>query len=283
LPLPELIPGSTRDDVFITPALITPKPLPPLTTEPTILTSEGDVRITYASIGTFRVTQGREIQYERFPDVTDEEIRLFILGPMLGVLLHQRGLLTLHGSCVSIGHKAVTFLAPSTGGKSTMAGMLCNRGHELLADDITAVEVNADSVMVYPAVPHLKLWPETALFLGHSPDVLPRIHPAEEKRLLFAHEYFSLTPVPLKQIIILSDSEDLSLNRLSKQEATMELLRHSYCAQLPGCVSPPEYFMYCAALAKVTPVYRLSRPRMIEKLSNVVDLVEQNLAHMIDG
>src|SRR5258708_7728596 len=129
IPLTALVAGSALPDVHIHPATITPKPLPPLTTDSTTLVSVDDIRITYPNIGTFLVRQGSEIQFDINSGVTDDVIQWFILGPMFGILLHQRGLLTLHGSCVGIAHNAVAFLAPSTGGQSTMACSLHSPRH----------------------------------------------------------------------------------------------------------------------------------------------------------
>jgi len=282
IPLAALVAGSAPPDVQIHPATITPKPLPPLTTNSTTLVSADDIRITYPNIGTFLVRQGSEIQFDLNSGVTGDVIQWFILGPMFGILLHQRGLLTLHGSCVGIAHNAVAFLAPSTGGKSTMAGTMYSRGHALLADDITALDINDESVNVLPAFPHLKLWPEAATFLDHHPDTLPRIFATEEKRLLSAQVQFSLDAVPLRQIYVLDDGDHITIDRLPRQEATIELLRHSYCAQIEGYVTPPEYFLRCAALARRLPIYRISRPRIMEQITEIAKAVEDNLAQSID-
>src|SRR5260221_878667 len=175
IPLAALVAGSAPPDVQIHPATITPKPLPPLTTNSTTLVSADDIRITYPNIGTFLVRQGSEIQFDLNSGVTGDVIQWFILGPMFGILLHQRGLLTLHGSCIAVAHNAIAFLAPSTGGKSTMAGTMNSRGHALLADAITALNIHDQNVNALPAFPHFRNWPEAATLPDHHPSTLPRL------------------------------------------------------------------------------------------------------------
>src|SRR3989454_2089338 len=48
----------------------------------------------------FRSREGREIVVEPAPGVDAGTLRLFLLGPVRAVLLHQRGFLVLHASAV---------------------------------------------------------------------------------------------------------------------------------------------------------------------------------------
>src|SRR5438876_3447079 len=49
-------------------------------------------------VGTFLVRAGNEIVVDALPGVEESLIRLPLLGAVLAVLLHQRGLLVLHAS-----------------------------------------------------------------------------------------------------------------------------------------------------------------------------------------
>ncbi len=277
LSLPELMPGSAGTDVVIRSTQITSKPLPPLTLQPTWNASPREVTVTYPRVGTFLVRDGCEIQVELESSATDEDAHPLIVGPLFGILLHQRGLIVLHGSCVGIDGSAISFMAPSTGGKSTMASVLCARGYDLLADDITALDPASAAAWVQPAYPQLKLWPDAIEFLGQQPDSLPRVHPSEDKRLLNTSDRFAATRYGLKQIYVLDEGDDCRIDRLTPREAMMELLGNSYCADLPGYVSATAYFQKCAALAKTMPVYRLTRPFHLDRLTEVATAVDASL------
>ena len=56
-----------------------------------------------ADIAQFQVEGGREIRVEPLPGVSERNIRLFLLGSAMGMLLHQRGLLPLHANAIEIG------------------------------------------------------------------------------------------------------------------------------------------------------------------------------------
>jgi len=61
-------------------------------------------------------------------------------GATLAFQLYRRGLTVLHASAVDVGGAAVAFAAPSGGGKSTMATLLCADGATVVTDDVLRVD-----------------------------------------------------------------------------------------------------------------------------------------------
>ncbi|MDP9243029.1 MAG: serine kinase, partial [Actinomycetota bacterium] len=151
--------------------------------------SEDDVRLSFEGVGAFRIRGGREIVVEPEPGVDEAIVRLSLLGPALAVLLHQRGFLVLHASCVAM-DGAVAFLGDSEWGKSTTAAALYRSGRPLVADDVVAVDLQSGSPMVRRAFPQLKLWPESVEALGIQARELRTIHPDLEKRAFRAQVGF---------------------------------------------------------------------------------------------
>jgi len=88
------------------------------------------------------------------------DVRLFLLGSAIGALMHQRGLLVLHGSTVKVGDECVVFLGSSGVGKSTLATQLRHRGYACLGDDVCAISIGEDGVpYAAPAYPPASLSP----------------------------------------------------------------------------------------------------------------------------
>ena len=68
---------------------------------PFVQMGRGDLRLTVAEIGQFRVTGGDRIAWQRLqPDVCDQDIRTFLLGSAVGALLIKPGRLVLHGNAL---------------------------------------------------------------------------------------------------------------------------------------------------------------------------------------
>jgi hypothetical protein len=235
------------------------------------------VRLFWQDAGLFSIRDGSEIVIDPLPDVEEKVLRLCILGPGLGVLLHQRGLLILHASAVDLHGTAITFLGDAGQGKSTMAAAMHAKGHRLLADDVTAITSDNGRPTVLPAFPQFKLWPESVELLGEDADLLPTLEPGREKRARRIVEGFSSIPLPLARVYVLSEGEELEMQRLGPQEALVNLVAHSYAARLLRETGASTHFLQCSSLVNSVPIRLLRRPLSFMALPEVVRLVEEDL------
>jgi energy-coupling factor transporter ATP-binding protein EcfA2 len=242
------------------------------------VTSEG-IYLFYEGIGKFLVRKGYEIIVDPAPGVEESIVRLSILGPALGVLLHQRGRLVLHGSAVIMNGGAVAFLGEEGSGKSTLAAAMYVNGHSVVADDLVTLQIENGSSKVFPSAPRLKLSPEVAVSFGDFEKTQQISYPNLEIRSYLANKGFSALPLYLRQIYVLGESEDKKIEPLMPQEAWVELIRHSYCAKLISNGEAPSHLNQCATLVNQIPIFRLNRPRSISSLPDVVRMVEKDLAH----
>lgn len=249
--------------------------------------SRSRARLFWPGAGQVEVRDGKEIVVDVERGAQEQALRLFLLGPVLSILLQQRGLLVLHASAVSVGGGAVAFLGASGWGKSTTAASLHALGHSLVADDNVAIflpdENSSSSAVVLPAFPQLKLWPDSALALRESVDDLPRLHPEIDKRAWRAEVNFDSTPLPLRRVYVLHGSFDDSaapvapsasepgIERLSPREACIELVKHTYCTPLVGGPGgngmATSHFAQCADLAQTVAVCRLRSRHATQGLS----------------
>src|SRR5665213_3245189 len=234
--------------------------------------------LDYPGAGAFLIRDGRQIVIDPLPGADPRIIRLFLLGPALALLLHQRGFLVLHASAVRIGGGAVAFVGDKGMGKSTMAAALHARGHVLVADDVVAVDTAGGRSLAHPGFPQLKLFPESAALLDANPDSLPKIHPDFEKRARPALERFASDPLPLTHVFVLDNGEREAIEPAGRQQGFMELVRHSYLLELLSATgSSAAHFHQAAALAGRMPVLRLLRRRSLDLLADVARLVEEEV------
>ena len=236
-----------------------------------------DVLLSFPRVGSFRIRGGREIVVEPLPRVDEAVVRLSLLGPALAVLLHQRGFLVLHASCVVM-DGAVAFLGDSKWGKSTTAAALYRSGRPLVADDVLAVDLRSGPPTVRPAFPQVKLWPESVRALGIEPEELRTIHPALEKRAFRAQVGFGEDDLPLARMYVLSDGPEVRVEPLDEQDAFVELIRHSYAASLlRDTGTETEHFGQCTSLARAGLVRRLTLGGSLERVPEVIQTLEGDL------
>jgi hypothetical protein len=284
LPLPELLDGEAAADVYI--RLGNVKSLFSVIDakeDGFWATSEEAYRFM-ENVGSFLVRDGREIIVDPVPGVNEQVLRLFILGPILGMLIHQRRLLVLHASTVAVANSAVAFLGESGMGKSTLVASLYTRDHAIVADDLTPVQVDTDSPLVFPGFPRIKLLPDAITFLGNAPEALPLIHPKSEKRAYYVANEFPKAPLPLRCIYVLAEGACQEIEPLNPQDAFIELIHHSYPAVvrlLKAGGTASLHFRQCVTLANCIPICRLKRPRSLSALSSLARFVEDDLTQRI--
>lgn len=246
-----------------------------------------EVSFFWDEVGAFLVRNGKEIIIDPFPGVEERMLRLPLLGIVFAVLVHQRGYLALHASAVAINGSVVVFLGGKGWGKSTLAATLYGRGHNTIADDLVALDINSTGhTMVIPGYPLLKLMPEAAaLALGDKPETLPHLAIGYEKRARLAFDRFSQKPLPLKGIYELSKGPDLKIKPLHPQKAIVQLIGNSYIAravsQLLQGAGSSLHFRQCMSLANNIPIQRIERPQALELVPALAQLVEENLAQEI--
>jgi hypothetical protein len=283
LALPELVAGEAASDVVLL-RMGKVQQLPPLMDGTGIgfCANPDEACYWFEGVGVFLIRKGSEVIIDPAPGVEDRVLRLPILGPVLTVLMHQRGRLVLHASAIEAAGEAVAFMGASGQGKSTLAAVLESRGYAIVADDKTALDVTGSSCMVFPDCPRLKLWPDSIGYLGETPEDLPQLHPLCEKRSRPLTRDFAQRPLPLRCIYLLSRGATPAIELCRPQEALSEIMRNwagaRFGEELLRVSNIASFFLQCATLTKKIAVYRLRRPASLAALSQVVDLVEEHLA-----
>jgi hypothetical protein len=286
IPLPELVAGEAEEEVSIRFGRLD-QPLLETREKGWSYSSPApeEKHLFWQGIGTFLVREGRDIVIDPFPGLDERTLRLFILGPVLAVLLRQRGHLLLHASAIAVDDEAVLFLGNSGWGKSTMAATLHARGHALVTDDIAVLQSKEGCPRVFPGFPQLKLWPEALVSLGDDPEKLPRWNPQLEKRVRLVSHQFPSAPLPIKRIYVLDEGNTPEISPLRAQEAFMELIRHTYGSdhglQTAMGVGSAPHFLECADIVDKVIICSLRRQKSLSQLNDLARLIEEDLTQSV--
>lgn len=241
--------------------------------------------------GCFTLRTGREVEIEPVAGVLDATLRAFLLGPVLAIVLHQRGYLVLHASAVALRGadgqwSAVGFLGHSGEGKSTLAAALHARGHRVVVDDFIAVpvapnpqpELSWTPPLIFPGFARLRLSPQALRALGHEADALPLLHSTQDRRVYPVEEGFHASSLPLQRLYWLQRGPAVCSQVLPPARAMVPLVQHSYCAGLLSATEAAEEFQQCGRLARHLAVCQLQRPRDLALLDQVSMLIEADHA-----
>ncbi len=255
-----------------------PKQVPNIKTSGALFqASENSFLLKLNSIGSFHVQNGSDISIEKAANANEDDLRLILLGSVFGALLHQRGLLPIHGSCVHKNGITTVFSGISGAGKSSLAAMLVNRGYTLIADDISVLELSNDTTMVTPGIPHMKLWHDVMIELNKNPSDHKKVRSQLLKYRVPNENHVIEESLHLNQIIILR-SRNISTFSIKEIHGVekFELLknntfRYRYIA---GLEQFKLHFSYISRIASSTRIFILNRPSSPLDLESLADVIE---------
>lgn len=283
IPLPELC-ASAFDcpDVSIVRRPTAPDFPPPEAPETHRVRPDG-LEMLWPAAGRFRIMDRSVIEVEAAPGADDRLLGFPLLGPVMAVLLHLRGLLVIHASAVRIGKQGVAFLGDKMAGKSTTAATFVAQGHQLVTDDVLGLAFDGDdAIRMQPAFPQLKLCETTSQLVRISgSEALPHVLPNFFKRQHRLQSDAPLMPVPPGWIFILKRGTEASIRRLPPDRVLGALMHNSYVKSYIGFTLTPasgaRHLHQIAALGRQARVCELEVPGSVERLSEVVRAVERHI------
>ncbi|TGT36486.1 serine kinase [Mesorhizobium sp. M8A.F.Ca.ET.165.01.1.1] len=240
--------------------------------------------LAWEAVGAFLISDARRIDVQPAPGVDDALLAFPLLGPVLALLLHQRGLLVLHASAIAVTGRGAIFMGDKGAGKSTTASALIRAGHDLLTDDVVALDLaNPNQPMIVPGFPQIKLAADAAaaISLGQA-QVRPQVHPAIEKMQHRLHGAFSGNRVPAARIYILERGERAGITPLPSIAALPAIIKFSYVTRFGRAALSGDFaamhLRHCSAIANHVGVCRLDVPTGIDRIGEAVALIEKELA-----
>jgi hypothetical protein len=223
---------------------------------------------------------------------TQEDLGVYLLGPIMGFVLRRRGILALHASCFCVDGRSFALCGAQGTGKSTTAAALALKGIPIPCEDIAALRERDGEFWIAPGYPRVNLWPESAASLFGTPDALPTISPNWEKRFLPLDRgmaRFEDRERQLAAVYILearSDSDDAPrIAEISAREAALLLVQNTYMNYLLEKEQRAAEFAAIARLLSRTAVRRLiphSDPEKIAVMCELLQMDSANIAKKMD-
>lgn len=250
-----------------------------LASGPLWMAGEGQFLLDVPEVARYLALDGNRVRIEPASGAAPGDIRLYLLGTVLGALMHQRGLLVLHAGAVEVNGQAMAFAGPSGAGKSTLVAHLRQRGYRLIGDDMLPISLDAAGMpWAQPGFARIKLWQDALRHLHHDPEHLVRDHSRLEKFHLRVESELREAPLPLARVFVLSNNvldEDIRLEPFRGLDGVLTLVRASYKPRhVKGMGLGALQFQTCSRVASRAPVLKLVRPKVMARLEEVMDRLE---------
>jgi hypothetical protein len=238
---------------------------------------EGRARFGINGVADYLVESGRRITIAPQAPIDSPDIRLFLLGSGFGLLCHQRGVLPIHASTVEIDGEAVLLAGASGAGKSTLAAAFLRRGHAVLSDDVSPLELSGAASVILPSLRRIRLWSDSIVNAGWSKQEMERCRAGLEKFSRSIGGETSAAPLTPRAIFHLRRQSDKSngarFRRLRGRPAAEEFRRQIYrWRSLVGFVGRAGAMARSAiAASRIPQHFIVERPMNYTQLDAAVD------------
>jgi hypothetical protein len=238
----------------------------------------GEFLLRVDKVARYHVQNGSRITITPDNGASDDDILIFLMGSVMGALLHQRNILALHAGAIVVNGKSVIFAGPSGIGKSTLAAGFQRRGYPLLADDLCAITTYDGCIAVLPGFPRLKLWADALKKLDTDRNKLKSVRwGGNPEKYFLPVENIHDFSVPVHSVFILetTNTDRLEIISLKGGEKIAPLIDNTYRLRfLKGLGGKTDHFRQCAAVAAKAAVYRTIRSDKGFLLDELLDMVE---------
>ena len=232
--------------------------------------------VSLAQVGTFRITNGTHIEIHADPQCSSSNLAVYIMGTCMGAVLHQRGFMPLHGSCVTDGNRAIFITGDSGAGKSTLAAEFLSRGWKLLTDDVCAVSDPETNPTVHSSYPSQKLWQDSLERYQRPESDIHSLYFSDtrEKFGVDTSKFFFNGTRPLQMIVYLVPTDTpCSITKLDSFTALDQLMNNTYRIFMVQPEHRQRHFQRCASLAQKVPMVLLTRQTDTQCADKLYELI----------
>jgi len=223
------------------------------------------------------------------PGLSFDDLCIYLLGPVMGFVLRQRGTVTSHASSLAVHGRALALVGEAGAGKSMTAAALA-RGWPVLGQDVCALAESPSGYQVLlPAYPR-GLWPDSVDFLFSSREALPLMVPGWDKRFLSldgSSAQFASSPAPLATIFLLAErsTEERApyIESISQREALLQLVQNTYLNWYLDRHQRAEEFEVLTRLVSPIECCRVIPSSDPARLPALAELVERHVLRLLNS
>lgn len=218
-------------------------------------------------------------------DATIEDTATYLLGPVFGLILLLRGVVSLHASAIAVNGRAIALMGRAGAGKSTLAAAFARLGFPVLSEDVACLDDNPAGFRIEPGYPRIRLWPESVRGLFGAPDALPRLTPNWDKcflDLISTGFQFQREPVPLAAIYLVTERQSGDfvpfVDELRGNAAFMELVSNTYANRIKDDAMRAHEFEILHRLISSVPIRRLHPHNDISRIDEICNVIVSDLS-----
>lgn len=167
-----------------------------------------------------------KITYNNTSTITDSFIKDFS-DLLREITVCDSNAFVLHGASIEYRNEAYVFLAPSTGGKTTLTSYLCERKFGYITDDFTIID--KESLIVIPTNKPIHLRLKSLVLLNNTYNLKIKTYNLDDgftKRFIYQPNNICVESIPIRSIYFLKrNNETNKISKVPNVEKSIYLLK----------------------------------------------------------
>lgn len=228
------------------------------------------------NVAVYYVSNGNNIIVQAYKNCSIYDIKTYLLGTALGMLMIQRNSVAIHGGTIVVDNKAITIVGDTGAGKSTLTSGLRIKGYPFMADDVSVLSES----MVNFSYPQQKLCKDAMKSFGYDLNDYTMIDDDREKYVVPVKDNFIMKPMKLSAIfeVSISDDIDVSIEEIKGSEKLKILMKNIYRVEILNIVGfNQQYFKACVNLMNNIHLYKIKRPKNQFSINRQIEAIENTM------
>ena len=237
----------------------------------------GYIWFNIRDIGIYKIENGENITIECYGDIKLDDIKLYLLGSCLGIVLLEKDKLPIHGGSININNKGIILMGNKGAGKSTLTSALRLKGYNLISDDISVVE-KCNGYIIKSGYPRQKLCEDAMSKLGYVKEKFETIIVDNKvKYTIPAEDKFINKDSDLNTIFYLSTGnvENVKCIELKGKEKLEILIENIYRIEVFRALGiQSKHIKQYLDIVKQIPMYKIERTKKGFTINEQIKLIE---------
>lgn len=283
IPLPMLTPCDTEQiDLEIKKASLSQKVSQPLVHTDFFTANENEILIYMDENAKIMAKNGNQLLYDVPNHYPTDKLCAYLISSGIGAILTLRKTFVIHGNALHLNGKTFLVMGRSGAGKSTTTAAFLQQGAQIIAEDVTPLDIQAEQVCVIPGQSYHKLKQDTLQLLDIEEGQSVFTSPMTQKQFIApAENKICRATKTLDAIFWLTKQEERQAHchRLSALDALWPIRCNTYAYRfIKGVQDLPLHFKQVTRLAERIPCFALTRPSSGNSVAQVLELIEARLA-----